>query len=67
MNETAHHISTLTLPVEGMTCASCVARVEKTLKKIDGVEIANVNLATEAVALSFDPARDIARCSGKSR
>lgn len=55
MNETAHHISTLTLPVEGMTCASCVARVEKTLKKIDGVEIANVNLATEAVALSFDP------------
>ena len=57
MNESAHYISTLTLPVEGMTCASCVARVEKTLKKIDGVEIANVNLATEAVALSFDPAR----------
>ena len=57
MNEKVHHSSTLTLPVEGMTCASCVARVEKTLKKIDGVEIANVNLATEAVALSFDPAR----------
>ena len=57
MNEQAHHSETLTLPVEGMTCASCVARVEKTLKKIDGVEIANVNLATEAVALSFDPAR----------
>jgi Cu+-exporting ATPase len=57
MNETVHHISTLTLPVEGMTCASCVARVEKTLKKIDGVEIANVNLATETVALSFDPDR----------
>jgi len=57
MNEDVHHIETLTLPVEGMTCASCVARVEKTLKKIDGVEIANVNLATEAVALSFDPKR----------
>jgi Cu+-exporting ATPase len=57
MNEHAHHIEKLTLPVEGMTCASCVARVEKTLKKIDGVEIANVNLATEAVALSFDPTR----------
>ncbi|MGD0590607.1 MAG: heavy metal translocating P-type ATPase [Bacteroidota bacterium] len=57
MNDAAHHISTLTLPVEGMTCASCVARVEKTLKKIDGVETANVNLATEAVALSFDPAK----------
>lgn len=57
MTGTAHHIAALTLPVEGMTCASCVARVEKTLKKIDGVEIANVNLATETVALSFDPAR----------
>jgi Cu+-exporting ATPase len=57
VNELVHHIETLTLPVEGMTCASCVARVEKTLKRIDGVEIANVNLATEAVALSFDPSR----------
>ena len=37
-----------------MTCASCVARVEKALKKIDGVTEANVNLATEKVALSFD-------------
>ena len=48
---------TLTLPVEGMTCASCVARVEKTLKKVEGVEIANVNLATENVTLSFDPSK----------
>lgn len=46
---------TLTLPVEGMTCASCVLRVEKALKKVDGVTEANVNLATENVALSFDP------------
>ncbi len=45
---------TLTLPVEGMTCASCVARVEKALKKIDGVESASVNLATEHVTLSID-------------
>jgi P-type Cu+ transporter len=57
MNEPVRHIEILTLPVEGMTCASCVARVEKTLKKIDGVEIANVNLATETVALSFDPGK----------
>ena len=48
---------TLTLPVEGMTCASCVARVEKSLKKIPGVEVANVNLATEKVALTFDPTK----------
>ena len=47
-------MKTIILPVEGMTCASCVARVEKTLKKLDGVESANVNLATEKVALTFD-------------
>jgi len=35
------------LSIEGMTCASCVARVEKALKKIEGVQQANVNLATE--------------------
>ncbi len=48
-------IKTLTLPVEGMTCASCVARVEKVLKKVDGVGDVNVNLATEKVTLSYDP------------
>jgi len=57
MTNTPVLYSKLTLPVEGMTCASCVARVEKTLKKIDGVDIANVNLATESVAVSFDPSK----------
>lgn len=47
-------IKTITLPVEGMTCASCVARVEKALKKADGVSNANVNFATEKVTFSFD-------------
>jgi len=47
----------VTLPVEGMTCASCVARVEKALKKVDGVSVANVNLASEKVTLSFDEHR----------
>lgn len=37
----------VTLQVEGMTCASCVARVEKALKKVPGVTAAEVNLATE--------------------
>lgn len=36
-----------TLDIEGMTCASCVGRVEKALIKIPGVEAASVNLATE--------------------
>lgn len=44
----------ITLPVEGMTCASCVQRVEKALKNVDGVQEANVNLATEKVSLGFD-------------
>ena len=48
---------TLNLPVEGMTCASCVLRVEKALKKVDGVLEANVNLATEKVSVSFDDKR----------
>ncbi len=48
-------IKSLTLPVEGMTCASCVARVEKALKKVDGISDVNVNLATEKVTLSYNP------------
>jgi Cu+-exporting ATPase len=36
-----------TLDIGGMTCASCVGRVEKALYKIPGVEAASVNLATE--------------------
>jgi len=50
-------VTVLTLPVEGMTCASCVARVEKTLKRMDGVENASVNLATEKATVRFDSAR----------
>ncbi len=55
--EAKMHNTVQTLALEGMTCASCAARVEKALKKIDGVEIADVNLATEAVSLSFNPAK----------
>lgn len=49
--------STETYLVEGMTCASCVLRVEKTLKKVDGVEHASVNLATNTARIQFDPSR----------
>lgn len=46
-------MSTVTLAVEGMTCASCAARIEKRLNKIDGVR-ASVNYATEQAAVDFD-------------
>jgi Cu+-exporting ATPase len=43
----------LSLPIEGMTCASCVARVEKALARVPGVQAASVNLATERAALQL--------------
>ena len=47
-------IENLTLAVGGMTCASCVSRVERALKKVPGVDAAAVNLATEKATVSFD-------------
>ena len=44
------------LPIEGMTCASCAARIERRLNKLDGVT-ASVNYATEKAAVEFDPAQ----------
>jgi Cu+-exporting ATPase len=44
----------LSLPIEGMTCASCVARVEKALAHVPGVHSASVNLATERATLQMD-------------
>ncbi len=43
------------LGVQGMTCASCVARVERVLKKQPGVVDATVNLATEKASIEFSP------------
>jgi len=54
MNAEIKSPTTLSFPVEGMTCASCVARVEKVIKKLDGVESVSVNLATEKVTLKAD-------------
>ena len=46
----------LRIPIAGMTCASCVARVEKALRAVPGVRDAAVNLATESAAVAVDPA-----------
>ncbi len=47
-------MSTLELPITGMTCASCANRIERKLNKLDGVS-ATVNYATEKARVEFDP------------
>ena len=44
------------LPIEGMTCASCVNRIERFVRKVEGVSNVNVNLATERASISYDAA-----------
>jgi Cu+-exporting ATPase len=46
----------LDLPIEGMTCASCVARIERGLQREPGVISADVNLASETASIAYDPA-----------
>ncbi len=45
------------LGVDGMTCAACSASVERSVKKLDGVSEASVNLATNRAVFSYDPAK----------
>jgi len=45
----------VTIPVTGITCASCVRRVEKAISAVPGVASANVNLATNSARVAFDP------------
>ncbi len=51
MSERQH----IEFPVEGMTCGSCVARVERAISKREGVEQASVNLATATASVDYDP------------
>ncbi|MFN3630555.1 MAG: cation transporter, partial [Casimicrobiaceae bacterium] len=58
---TAEHpsepLSVCEIAVGGMTCASCVSRVERALARVPGVETASVNLASETAHIRFDSAR----------
>jgi Cu+-exporting ATPase len=45
------------IPIAGMTCASCVRRVEKALAQVDGVSEAAVSFATERATVTYDPSR----------
>ncbi len=47
-------MSTIDLPITGMTCASCANRIERKLNKLDGV-VASVNYATETASVDYDP------------
>ena len=50
------HVKNTTLPVTGMTCANCAATIERNIRKLPGVDIANVNLASEKLTVTYDPA-----------
>jgi Cu+-exporting ATPase len=50
-------VAEIRLPIAGMTCASCVNRIERFLRREDGVMSAEVNLATETATVRFVPAR----------
>jgi P-type Cu+ transporter len=56
MNTSTLTAPTLDLGIGGMTCASCVGRVEKALRKVPGVQEASVNLATESARITYAPA-----------
>ncbi len=47
--------SDLTIPVRGMTCAACSARIQRVLERTPGVSAANVNLMTGSATVSYDP------------
>jgi len=57
-NSPAEAGGVLDIPIEGMTCASCVARVEKALQAVPGVSRASVNLASERAAVEFSARAD---------
>ena len=54
MTKDKKNIERIIAPVEGMTCASCVARVEKSIRKIEGIKNVSVNLATEKAMIEYE-------------
>ncbi len=50
-------VKNITMPVTGMTCANCAATIERNVRKLPGVSVANVNLANEKLTVAFDPAQ----------
>ena len=44
-------------PIHGMTCSACATRIEKALRRIDGIETVAVNFATEYADIAFDSSK----------
>ena len=57
--------SSCTIPVQGMTCAACSARVQRSLERTPGVSAANVNLMTGSATVCVRPGRRHARAAGR--
>src|SRR5262245_35803230 len=57
MSDTNGTTTTIHIPVTGMTCAACQARVQRTLQKQPGVADASVNLMTNSATVAYDPSR----------
>ena len=45
------------IPIEGMTCTSCVSRITRAVRKIDGIESVKVDLGSDSAIVGFDGAR----------
>ena len=49
-------VKNITMPVTGMTCANCAATIERNVRKLPGINVANVNLASEKLTVEYNPA-----------
>ncbi len=61
IDRTKDELATLDMGVEGMSCASCVGRVERAIAAVPGVETVAVNLATERARVTFAKGGDVAK------
>ena len=59
VSPSSNSTASVDIGIAGMTCASCVARVEKALKKVPGVQEATVNLATESARIIYSPSEEM--------
>ena len=49
--------ATWRIPIEGMTCTSCVARITRAVRKLDGVDSVRVDLGADSADIALDPSR----------